>query len=238
MMTRTTLLIVIIALACYSDALSMKGPPSRRQILSAAAAAAALVGIATTPSNAEPSKSDDIQVFVTPSGLKYIDLKEGEGDVTPRYGQLLSIKYTAYIKLPNSDKQKFDSSNFLIKHGNGRTIAGLDEGLHTMKAGGVRRLIIPPKLGYVETGLGPLPESPLARYKLSSLLDKMVEQRGGNVIFDVELRSFMDDEASQGYYEDASLTPEQFDTLRTNLQKKASDAQKARGEGNGGIGPV
>lgn len=218
-------------MTCFTaDALSLQ-PPSRRQVLSTAAAA--LVGAAGIPSNAEPNKNDEVQAFATPSGLKYIDLKEGEGDVTPRYGQLLSIKYTGYIKLPNSDKEKFDSSTFLVKHGNGRTVPGLDEGLHTMKAGGVRRLIIPPKLGYVEVGLGPLPESPLARYKLSNLLEDMVEQRGGNVIFDVELKSFIDDEADQGYYEDASLTPEQFDTLRTNLQKKASDAQKARGEGGG-----
>lgn len=227
-------IIVAISASYCTDALSLQ-PSSRRQVLSTAAAAAALVSTATSPSHADtPIKSDEVQVFATPSGLKYIDLREGEGNVTPRYGQLLAIKYTGYIKLPNSEKQKFDASTFLVKHGNGRTIPGLDEGLHTMKAGGVRRLIIPPKLGYVQVGLGPLPESPFARLKLSKLLDDMVEQRGGNVIFDVELKSFIDDEADQGYYEDASLTPEQFDTLRTNLQKKASDAQKARGEANSG----
>jgi hypothetical protein len=59
----------------------------------------------------------------------------------------------------------------------------------------------------------------------------MVAVRGGNVIFDVQLQSAMDDEADQGYYEDASLTPEQFDALRMNLQKKASDASRARGDG-------
>ena len=211
---------------------------SRRDVLTSAAAA--LVGTATSVFNLSPSlaieKDEEVTLFATPSGLKYFDIKEGEG-ATPRYGQLLSIKYTGYVKLPNQDKQKFDSSTFLIKHGNGRTVAGLDEGLHTMKAGGIRRLIVPPKLGYVESGLGPLPENPLARYKLSKLLDDMVAVRGGNFIFDVELKSFMDDEADQGYYEDASLTPEQFNTLRTNLQKKASDAQKARVEGNsGGMG--
>jgi len=220
-----------------AHSLSQPSPPSRRNVLSTAAAT--LLGTATTtfaPSQslAASEKNDEVKVFETPSGLKYIEVKEGSGETTPRYGQLLSITYTGYIKLPNQDKQKFDSSTFLVKHGNGRTIPGLDEGLHTMKAGGVRRLIIPPKLGYVEVGLGPLPESPLARYKLSNLLDDMVTVRGGNVIFDVELESFIDDEADQGYYEDASLTPEQFDTLRTNLQKKAADAQRARGESSGG----
>jgi len=45
--------------------------------------------------------------------------------------------------------------------------------------------------------------------KLSNLLDDMVTVRGGNAIFDVNLQSFIDDRANQGYYEDASLTPEQ-----------------------------
>lgn len=212
-------------------------PSSRRNVLSTAAAslAATLLNPSKSLAAADNNNEKEVQVLGTPSGLKYIDIKEGTGDATPRYGQLLSIKYTSYIKLPNQDKHKFDSSSYLIKHGNGRTIAGLDEGLHTMKAGGVRRLIIPPKLGYVEVGLGPLPESPLARYKLSRLLDDMVEVRGGNVIIDVELKSFIDDEADQGYYEDASLTPEQFDTLRTNLQRKAAAAQKERGESGGGL---
>jgi hypothetical protein len=203
----------------------------RRDFLASTAAALLGTTVSVRPSYAaedERGEEGGIKIFSTPSGLKYIELEEGVGR-TPRYGQLVAIKYTGYVKLPNREKQKFDSSTFLIKHGNGRTIAGLDEGLHTMKVGGIRRIIIPPKLGYVQSGVGPIPESPLARWKLGSLLDDMVAVRGGNVIFDVQLQSAMDDEADQGYYEDASLTPEQFDTLRTNLQKKASDASRARG---------
>jgi hypothetical protein len=154
-----------------------------------------------------------------PSGLKYLELKEGNGP-TPRYGQLCSIQFTGYIKLPNSpQKEKYDSNVFLLKHGNGRVIAGLDEGLHSMKVGGTRRLIIPPKLGYVESGLGPLPEYPWDRWKLSNLLDDMVAQRGGNVVIDVTLRSAIDDEADQGYYQDESLSPEQLEALQNRLQQ-------------------
>jgi hypothetical protein len=222
------LLAIVVSIQRSSHAFSPGA--SRRDVL--ASTAAALLGTTVPPSYAAdaPNENEGVKIFTTPSGLKYIELKEGVG-ATPRYGQLLAIKYTGYVKLPNKEKQKFDSSTFLIKHGNGRTIAGLDEGLHTMKAGGIRRIIIPPKLGYVQSGVGPIPESPFARLYLGKLLDDMVAVRGGNVIFDVELRSAMDDEADQGYYEDASLTPEQFDTLRTNLQKKAAAASKARGDG-------
>ncbi len=175
--------------------------------------------------------NDGFKLFSTKSGLKYIELREGTG-ASPKYGNFVSISYKAYVKLPegkstNSKLQEYDSdSSYLVKHGNGRMIPGLDEGLHTMKVGGKRRIIIPPKLGYVGPGvLGPLPDSPIGRYKLNKLLDEMVEVRGGNVVFDVELRSVVEDEADQGYYGDGSLTPEEFNTLRINLQQKAKDSK-------------
>lgn len=185
----------------------------------------------STDSDDTLSDKEGVTLYTTKSGLKYIELKEGTGP-SPKYGNFVSISYKAYIKLPdgkstNSKLQEYDSDpSYLIKHGNGRILPGLDEGLHTMKVGGKRRIIIPPKLGYVGPGvLGPIPEGPLGRFKLNKLLDEMIEVRGGNVVFDVELRSVVEDEADQGYYEDQSLTPEQFNTLRTNLQQKAKAAR-------------
>mmetsp|Transcript_12477 Transcript_12477/g.18311 ORF Transcript_12477/g.18311 Transcript_12477/m.18311 type:complete len:233 (-) Transcript_12477:78-776(-) len=177
------------------------------------------VAVAQTPAMAEGNEKiiGGVTVYKTATGLQYIELEEGTGP-SPRYGQLCSISYTAYLQLPNEKKkEKFDSAVFLTKHGNGRLIAGLDEGLHTMKVGGKRRIIIPPKLGFDDIALGPMPESPLDRYKLNGLLDKMVEKRGGNLIYDVELRLVRDDEADQGYYDDQSLTEEQQKTLMENI---------------------
>ena len=89
-------------------------------------------------------------------------------------------------------------------------------------------MVISPKLGYVQSGLGPIPELPWNRWALNDLLAKMVEQRGGNLVFEVELLSAMDDEADQGYYEDASPTPEEFERLRLNFQERNSAAAAAR----------
>jgi FKBP-type peptidyl-prolyl cis-trans isomerase len=180
--------------------------------------------------NSEAAKG--LKVYQTPSGLKYIDLQEGRSDGdgasssgTPRYGQLLSISYQAYVTLPGKEPQRYDSvPSYVLKHGNGRLIAGLDEGLHTMHIGSKRRLLIPPKLGYVNPGLGPIPELPWRRDKLNSLLDEMIEKRGGTIVIEVTLLGAMDDEADQGYYEDDSLTPEQFETLKQNLQRKGAEA--------------
>ena len=195
---------------------------------SAAVVTASVFGTTLSAGAAE----EEIPVFKTASGLKYIDLQVGTGE-SPKYGQLCSIQYAAYIKLPSSGKnpnpkpELFEKQTaYLLKHGNGRTIPGLDEGLHTMKVGGKRRLLIPPKLGYIENGLGPIPEYPWDRSKLNNLLTSMIEESGGTVIFEVTLLSAIDDEADQGYYSDDSLSPEDFDTLRKNLQKKVQDSRE------------
>lgn len=171
---------------------------------------------------------DGYEVFKTESGLKYIDLEEGKASKTPQYGQLCVISYTGYMQLPKDNKKtKFGSqSGFVTKHGNGKLIAGLDEGLHTMKMGGKRRLIIPPKLGFVADGLGPLPEMPWQRDSLNSLLNEMVAQRGGNLIYDVQLERFFDDEADQGYYTDDEISQEEFAELnrRLNRNNRAVDS--------------
>jgi FKBP-type peptidyl-prolyl cis-trans isomerase len=94
----------------------------------------------------------------TGSGLKYIEIEEGTG-VTPLNGQTVSVHYTGWLQ---SGGTKFDSSldrgqPFEFPLGQGRVIAGWDEGLATMKIGGKRRLIIPPDLGYGPGGSGPIP---------------------------------------------------------------------------------
>lgn len=180
---------------------------------------------------ATPVTEEGVKLFTTKSGLKYIILKEGAPAApSPRYGQLVTVSYKSYIKIPNSDLDNYDSDKaYLMKHGNGRTIPGLDEGLHTMKLGEKRRIIIPPKLGYVGPGvLGPLPASPLGRYKLNKLLEQMIEAKAGNVVVDVELKNIMDDEADQGYYEDDSMTPAEFNQLRDNLTAKAKENRDGR----------
>jgi FKBP-type peptidyl-prolyl cis-trans isomerase len=156
----------------------------RRKLWHATAATigGALFGSACA-SAAAATNDEMVPVLKTASGLKYIDLVPGTGP-SPAYGNLVSIAYKAYIKLPpnsknyNTEPQQYDNVNrYLLKHGNGQTIAGLDEGLHTMKVGGKRRILIPPKLGFVDVGLGPLPVGPLNRYRLNQLLDQMTLPR-------------------------------------------------------------
>jgi len=92
---------------------------------------------------------------VTSSGLQYIDIEVGSGE-SPQAGQTLVVHYTGWL----ADGTKFDSSvdrgqPFSFTLGAGRVIKGWDEGVATMKVGGKRRLIIPPELGYGESGSPP-----------------------------------------------------------------------------------
>jgi peptidylprolyl isomerase len=89
----------------------------------------------------------------TESGLKYVDLKIGEGDM-PEKGQRVAAHYTGKLM----DGTKFDSSydrNEPIEFSCGmrEMIPGFDEGIMSMKVGGKRTLYIPANLAYGERGI-------------------------------------------------------------------------------------
>jgi FKBP-type peptidyl-prolyl cis-trans isomerase FkpA len=92
--------------------------------------------------------------ITTPSGLIYEDLSAGEGEAA-QAGQRVSVHYTGWL----TDGTKFDSSKdrndpFDFPLGAGHVIRGWDEGVQGMKVGGVRKLTIPPQLGYGARGAG------------------------------------------------------------------------------------
>ncbi len=94
------------------------------------------------------------KTVTTDSGLKYVELKEGDG-ASPKTGQTVVVHYTGTLE----DGTKFDSSRdrnspFQFKIGVGQVIKGWDEGVGTMKVGERRKLIIPPELGYGARGAG------------------------------------------------------------------------------------
>ena len=92
--------------------------------------------------------------ITTASGLKYIDQVVGTG-ASPTFGKPVSVHYTGTLE----NGKQFDSSiggqPLTFDIGTGSVIKGWHEGIMTMKVGGKRKLIIPPKLGYAERGYPP-----------------------------------------------------------------------------------
>ncbi len=90
----------------------------------------------------------------TASGLLIEDVTPGTGDEA-KAGQDVTVHYTGWL----TDGRKFDSSKdrgdpFSFPLGQRRVIAGWDEGVQGMRVGGVRKLTIPPDLGYGTRGAG------------------------------------------------------------------------------------
>ena len=91
------------------------------------------------------------------NGLKYIDVRQGSG-AAAQSGSKVTVEYTGWLQ---SNGKKFDSSYdhggqpFSVTLGQGQVIPGWDQGLVGVKAGGTRRLIIPPALGYGASGQPP-----------------------------------------------------------------------------------
>jgi peptidylprolyl isomerase len=84
--------------------------------------------------------------------LKVEDLVVGTGAIAEP-GKTLTVHYTGWLE----DGTRFDSSHdsgkpieFVL--GKGKVIAGWEQGLVGMKAGGKRKLTIPPDLGYGQKG--------------------------------------------------------------------------------------
>jgi len=102
----------------------------------------------------EAKTEEEGEMTTTKSGLKYTDIKVGDG-ASPEKGKTVVVHYTGTL----DDGTKFDSSldsgmpfSFVI--GAGEVIPGWDEGVMSMKVGGKRKLIIPPDLAYGEKGAG------------------------------------------------------------------------------------
>lgn len=104
---------------------------------------------------------------VTDSGIEYVDLKHGDGDM-PKDGDRVMVHYHLWL----SNGRRVDSSlmqdlpePFTFIVGEGQVIKGWDEIIRTMRIGGKRLVVIPSKLGYGSSGRGPIPpNAPLTFY--------------------------------------------------------------------------
>ena len=105
----------------------------------------------------------DAELVTTPSGLKYKDIKVGDG-MQPEPGFQVVVDYIAkneqgFIFDNSLEKGKPNDVRVTGDPTSANVIPGLDEGILTMKSGGVRRLYIPGDLAFPK-GLASAPGRP------------------------------------------------------------------------------
>jgi len=111
---------------------------------------------------------DSISLAVTlapqADGLQVGDITPGCG-ATAKTGDKVAVQYTGWI---TPTGVQFDTSrqsgrqDFTFTIGKGDVIRGWDEGVVGMRAGGKRRLVLPPALGYGDKGQPGTPIGPNA----------------------------------------------------------------------------
>ncbi len=105
----------------------------------------------------------------TKSGVKYYDLKIGHGEQA-QPNCLVTVHYKGWL----DDGTVFDSSRtrdepFTFTLGKGEVIRGWDEGIRGMRVGGVRELVIPPRLGYGNKAAGRIPPNSTLHFRVELL---------------------------------------------------------------------
>ena len=125
---------------------------SQQPAQTAAPAEAPAASQAATPGTPASQQSTQTTQEVTKLVIK--DVKVGTGTAA-KSGDKVTVNYTGWL----TDGTKFDSSldrnqPFSFTLGGGEVIPGWDQGVAGMKVGGVRKLTIPPDLGYGAAGAG------------------------------------------------------------------------------------
>ena len=105
---------------------------------------------------AAPTPVQESDYVRTDTGLLYFDLVQGKGD-SPSKGNNVTVHYTGWLQ----SGRRFDSSRtknrpFSFEIGRRKVIRGWDEGVMSMKVGGIRQLKVPPTLGYGAPGSPPV----------------------------------------------------------------------------------
>jgi peptidylprolyl isomerase len=89
-----------------------------------------------------------VEKVTLPSGLAYQDIVVGNGP-TPPVGYQIVVNYILMTPEGRVISNSLENGNpYDIRVGTGQVVAGLDEGLKTMRVGGVRRVYVPGDLSF------------------------------------------------------------------------------------------
>lgn len=90
----------------------------------------------------------------TESGLYYEDVAPGSG-LAAREGHVLDTHYTGWLTTGEQFGTSRGDNPYSFQLGRHQAPRGIEEGVTGMRIGGVRRLVVPPSLGYGPRGQPP-----------------------------------------------------------------------------------
>lgn len=126
------------------------------------------------------------QVVKTDSGLRYFDLAQGDG-AEAREGSTVTVHYTSRlgglygIKLDSSFDHPGGGDPYRFVVGDPTVVPGFSEAVAGMRAGGKRRALLTPDLGYASPDKGPPVKDFFARRRLLSVLET---NRDSTIVFE------------------------------------------------------
>jgi hypothetical protein len=96
-----------------------------------------------------------------PAGVLYEDVRVGDGaEAVP--GDQVDVRIAGWLP----DGSLIDSTTLSFRLGAGEVIGGLDAGIPGMRAGGRRKLVVPPGLAYGEEGREAVPALAVLVYEV------------------------------------------------------------------------
>jgi FKBP-type peptidyl-prolyl cis-trans isomerase FkpA len=105
----------------------------------------------------------------TATGLYYQDVEVGSPPAATS-GRIVGVLYRGW--LPDGtlfDESQNPANPLQFRLGVGMVIDGWDEGVEGMMVGGVRKLVVPPSLGYGSQPLGPIPGNSVLVFEIKLL---------------------------------------------------------------------
>ena len=126
------------------------------------------------------------------SGVIYADISVGSGDPV-KEGSKVNLQWV--LRRSNGyfvdSSAVSDSIPFIFTVGKGDAIAGCDEGIRGMRVGGTRRILIPPRLAWIE-GIqdgkpGPLPAGFGPRQQMRRVMETRIDVPGEYIFLEVKV---------------------------------------------------
>jgi FKBP-type peptidyl-prolyl cis-trans isomerase FkpA len=127
-------------------------------------------------------------VSTTKDKVEITDVKVGEGKPVAAPGDTVWVAYTATLKdgTPVETNDSPDKDPYVFTLGQHAVIQGWDDGIKGMRVGGVRKLVIPPSLGYGANAQAKVPANSVLLYDVKLL--GLVKAGEENVIDLVDIK--------------------------------------------------